>query len=80
MPDIKWHDIKQVIPGANFDNENNNFTDFLLRYSWKLDLTDCFFGLGFLSNGKLVAILSENEKHNYQPTITHWARIDHPYV
>ncbi len=79
MSDIRWHDIKQVMPGTNFDNENNNFTDFLLRYSWEPDLSDCFFGVGFLSDGKFIAVFPEDEEHDHQPTLTHWALIDHPY-
>ena len=79
MSDIKWHDTKYEMPGTYFDNESDNFTDFLLRYFLEPDRTEPLYGLGFLSNGKFIVVLSEDEEHDNQPSVTHWAQIFHIY-
>jgi len=83
--DIKWHDATEEMPGTDYDYNKNWYGKFIIRYSWEDDLSECFYKMGRLINGKFKIDfdLDEYSVESYEElesdyTISHWAMIDHP--
>jgi hypothetical protein len=81
--DIKWHDIKEEMPGTNYDISNCVMSEFLLRYTFEDEDIECLYDIGHLSKNKFILNFdgwSEEERDDRrdEARILHWAYLDHP--